>query len=98
MEKMELYLNDAQMYPVMMEPRNLIAVMGRGTGKGMIDGLTEIQRSYRVQSNEKYFLPQMLGNSLFADCLDGTEFGVRLDWYKADWEVDYCYLEEGINE
>lgn len=63
------------------------------TGKGMIDGLTEVQRSYRIQSNNKFFLPSMLGNSLFGDCLDNTETGIRLDWYRGDWEVDYCYIE-----
>lgn len=55
---------------------------------------TEIQRSYRFVSDNKYFLPDMCGNSIYANCLDGSENGVRLDWYLGKWEVDYCYIEE----
>lgn len=53
---------------------------------------TEEQRSYEVISSNKYFMPNMLGSSIFGNCLDGTDQGVRLDWY--NWEVDYCYLLE----
>lgn len=53
---------------------------------------TEEQRSYRVSSANKYVMPHMYGNSLFGDCIDGTDNGVRLDCY--DWEVEYCYLDE----
>ena len=49
-------------------------------------------RSYRFQSDEKYFVPGMGGNSLFADCLDESEHGVRLDWYLGSWKVEYCYM------
>lgn len=56
------------------------------------------ERSYRVSSDNKSFLPNQLGNSIFGDCLDGTDFGVRLDWYVHDkknpWRVEYCYLLE----
>lgn len=55
---------------------------------------TEVQRSYRFVSDNKYFLPDMCGNSIYANCLDGSENGVRLDWYLGKWEVDYCYIEE----
>ena len=36
MEKKRIYLNDAQYYLLSMAPRNLIAVCGRGIGKGVI--------------------------------------------------------------
>ena len=49
-------------------------------------------RSYRFRSDEKYFVPGMGGNSLHADCLDGSEHGVRLDWYLGSWKVEYCYM------
>lgn len=49
-------------------------------------------RSYRFRSDEKYFVPGMGGNSLFADCLDESEHGVRLDWYLRSWKVEYCYM------
>lgn len=59
---------------------------------------TETQRSYELTSDNKAFLPNQLGNSIFADCLDGKDLGVRLDWYMHDekmpWKVEYCYLLE----
>lgn len=59
---------------------------------------TERDRSYQFSSDNKAFLPNQLGYSIFGDCLDGNDLGVRLDWYmRADenpWKVDYCYLVE----
>lgn len=53
---------------------------------------SEKQRSYRVSSDNKAFIPGQIGSSIFGDCLDGIDIGVRLDWY--NWRVDYCYFEE----
>ena len=57
---------------------------------------TEFQRSYQFTSDNKAFLPNQLGYSIFADCLDGTDNGVRIDWYMRDtenpWKIEYCYL------
>ena len=57
---------------------------------------TEEQRSYCVSSDNKYFDDTKLGNSLFGDCLDGTDIRVRLDLYIHDsekpWKVGYCYI------
>ena len=59
---------------------------------------TEKQRSYRVRSDAKYFNPNMIGRSLYGDCLDGTEEHIRLDRYLGGWQlvntinVDYCYI------
>lgn len=59
---------------------------------------TEKERSYQVSSDNKAFIPNQIGNSIFADCLDGSDWGVRLDWYMHDkenpWRVEYCYLLE----
>lgn len=62
---------------------------------------TEIERSYKVSSDAKYFNGMMGGNSLFGDCLDGKDNGVRLDIYMAllpnegkRWVVEYCYITE----
>ena len=52
------------------------------------------QRSYVVSSNNKMFNPEALGSSLSGDCLDGTDNGVRLDWYIGKWHVEYCYIKE----
>ena len=53
-------------------------------------------RSYRFRSDEKRFLPNMIGNSIFANSLDGSDMGVRLDWYiygEDAWKIEYCYIE-----
>ena len=58
---------------------------------------TEVQRSYQTNNLQKAFIPSMISSSLFADCLDGTDNGVRLDWYmkgEGAWKVEYCYLLE----
>lgn len=51
-------------------------------------------RSYKFSLANKFFLPDMGGNSIFADCLDGSEQGVRLDWYFGSWIIDYCYISK----
>ena len=54
---------------------------------------TETERSYRFSSDNKGFLPNMNSSSIFGDCLDGTDKGIRLDEYiYYSWKVDYCYL------
>ena len=50
-------------------------------------------RSYRFRSDNKHFVKGMLGRSIFADSIDGSDRGVRLDCYLGDWIVDYCYIE-----
>ena len=49
------------------------------------------QRSYAFSTDNKWFKPYMIGNSLFSYCLDGHDRGVRLDWYFGDWKIEYCY-------
>ena len=48
-------------------------------------------RSYRVSNANRAFQDGKIANSMFGYCLDGTDQGVRLDWY--NWKVDYCYME-----
>ena len=52
---------------------------------------SEESRSYRVHNANRKFQKDKIATSLFGDCLDGTDDGVRLDWY--DWEVEFCYFE-----
>ena len=53
------------------------------------------ERSYAFSSDNRAFLPGMISNSIFANCLDGKDVGVRLDWYVGHgWNVDYCYIVE----
>lgn len=60
---------------------------------------SEKSRSYEFTSDNKTFR-NCCSNSLFASCLDGTDQGIRIDWYmeyygnKDGWKVDYCYLIE----
>ena len=55
---------------------------------------TATARSYQFTSDNKPFLPNQHRNSIFADCLDGIDLGVRIDWYLHDgWKVEYCYIK-----
>lgn len=49
-------------------------------------------RSYKFVSDNKYFISGLGGNSIFADSLDKSDLGVRLDWQLGHWEIDYCYI------
>ena len=46
----------------------------------------------------------MGGYSIFGNCLDGTDQGVRLDWYMAEerdingWKVEDCYILEQMRD
>lgn len=58
-----------------------------------------IERSYEVMRDNKYFCYWMNGSSLFGNCLDGKDNGVRLDvlmhlssYEGKKWEVEYCYI------
>ena len=51
----------------------------------------EEARSYRVSSCNRRFQTGKIANSLYGDSLDGSDVGVRLDWY--NWDIDYCYFE-----
>ena len=49
-------------------------------------------RSYKFVSDNKAFIPGMCSNSLFADSLDKSDLGVRLDHVMYNWIEDYCYI------
>lgn len=66
-------------------------------------------RTYAVSSSCKAYLPNMGGYSIFGTALDGSDHGVRLDYYMQDerggkdgWEVEDCcilvYLLTPVNE
>lgn len=52
---------------------------------------SEKSRSYEVANCNRAFQDGKISNALVGNCLDGTDQGVRLDWYK--WKVDYCYMK-----
>lgn len=56
-------------------------------------------RTYIVSSDNKAFIPNMGGYSIYGSAKDGSDNGVRLEAYMAEerggkdgWKVDYCYL------
>lgn len=58
-------------------------------------------RTYRVSSDNKAFLPNMGGYSIFGSAIDGSDPLVRLERYMREehggadgWKVDYCYIED----
>lgn len=60
---------------------------------------SEQSRTYLVGSYNKKFQSGKISSSMFGDCIDGTDIGVRLDLY--NWKVEkYVILEteEEINK
>ncbi len=63
-----------------------------------------LSRTYSFTSDNKAFWPNMGGYSIFGYCLDGTDQGVRLDWYMAEecdpngWKVEDCYILEQMRD
>lgn len=49
-------------------------------------------RTYVFRSDNKKYVPGMLGASVFADSLDGSDTGVRLDRYLPSWIVEDAEL------
>ena len=55
----------------------------------------ELSRTYVVSSNNKAFQVGAGGYSIFASCLDGTDSGIRLDFYMSgdgEWKIEKCYM------
>ena len=63
-----------------------------------------LSRTYRFDSDNKAFWPNMGGYSIFGSCLDGTDQGIRLDWYMTEegnpggWKVADCYILEKMRD
>ena len=62
---------------------------------------SEKARTYRFSSQNKAFQSSACGYSIFGDCLDGSDKGVRLDWYMAaehggadGWEIEKLWIEQ----
>ena len=52
---------------------------------------SEPERTYEFRSDNKYFLPNMIGSSIFAKSLEGDD-NIRLERYLYQWEIEKCYL------
>lgn len=66
---------------------------------------SRMSRTYVFTSGNKAFQPNMGGYSIFGDCLDGTDMGVRLEQYMAEerggksgWKVETCYILEKMRD
>ena len=63
-----------------------------------------LSRTYSISSDNKAFWPNMGGYSIFGNCLDETDQGVRLDYYMAEerdingWKVEDCYILEWMRD
>lgn len=57
---------------------------------------TERERSYKISNEQNAFKHGKISNAIWADCLDGKDLDVRLDYYMGNWKIDYCYLLEEI--
>ena len=51
---------------------------------------SELQRTYVIDSSCKYFDSTKISTSLFGNCLDEKDLGVRLDLYS--WTVEKVYI------
>lgn len=80
------YFNDAQLYPLMMQPRNLIAVMGRGTGKGLIDATRQIQVFQQMPGSCTEFV-----SPSYKKCLISTLPSLLVHWERWGFKRDIHY-------
>ena len=85
-EKQKVYYNDAQMYPLMLQPRNLIGVMGRGTGKGMIDATRQIQVFQQMPGSTTGFV-----SPSYKKCLTTTLPSLLVHWERWGFKRDVHY-------
>ena len=66
---------------------------------------SEESRTYVVSSDNKAFIPNMGGYSIYGSSLDGEDSMVRLDQYMAaeyggknGWKIEKCYLKQNSRE
>lgn len=52
------------------------------------------ERSYIFTNDNKAFIDDMGGYSIYARCMDGSDQGIRLERYVdyGNWKVEYCYI------
>ncbi|SHI61207.1 hypothetical protein SAMN02745671_01144 [Anaerovibrio lipolyticus DSM 3074] len=50
-------------------------------------------RTYLFTSDNKAFQHGKISNSIWANCEDGTDDGVKLSNYLYDWKIEKCFIE-----
>lgn len=75
------------------------------TSDSFTEPYSEEARTYVVSSNNKAFIPNMGGYSIYGSSLDGTDMMVRLEQYMAaerggkdGWKIEKCCLEDNSRE
>lgn len=72
--------------------RHRVAIIVFSSDNWPTQHYSELERSYRSESNQRGWDYSKMGNCRLGSCLDGSDPDVRLDWYK--WKVEYWYWEE----
>lgn len=86
MEKQKQYYNDAQLFPLLLMPRNFVGVMGRGTGKGMIDATRQIQVFQMMPGSTTGFV-----SPSYKKCLTTTLPSLLVHWERWGYKRDIHY-------
>lgn len=86
METQKQYYNDAQLYPLYISPRDFVGVMGRGTGKGMIDATRQIQAFQQMPGSSTGFV-----SPSYKKCLTTTLPSLLIHWERWGFKRDIHY-------
>lgn len=99
MEELRKYFKTfGEMEKVMFEAHEEGKVLHGGiifTADSFSKEYSELSRTYLFTSNAKAFNPKASGYSIFANCADGSEDGVRIDYYMKSegWKVEKSFIE-----
>lgn len=70
------------------------------TQNSFTEAYSENERTYRFSSRSKAYMPNMCGYSIYANSVDGSDLGVRLEQYLAaerggedGWQIEKCWIE-----
>ena len=85
-EKLRQYFNDAQLYPLLLSPRDLVCEMGRGTGKGLIDAKRLIDVFQFMPGSTTGFV-----SPSYKKCLTTTLPSLLVHWERWGYKRDVHY-------
>lgn len=85
-ETQKQYFNDAQLYPLMLSPRDFVGEMGRGTGKGLIDATRQLQVFQQMPGSCSGFV-----SPSYKKCLTNTLPSLLVHWERWGYKRDVHY-------
>lgn len=85
-ETQKQYFNDAQLYPLMLSPRDFVGEMGRGTGKGLIDATRQLQVFQQMPGSCTGFV-----SPSYKKCLTNTLPSLLVHWERWGFKRDVHY-------